>query len=153
MSTNFVLEDDSANIHKTFNVNIIASCICIKEAVALIKETPGSGHIIVINSVLGHRIPDIPPQIRFSFGVYPATKYALTALCQTIRQELSTLGLPIKVTSISPGPVDSEMLKNMDQSLISMLPKLNVEDVADAVFYAVNASNRVQIDEIIITAM
>ena len=136
-----------------FDVNVIASCICIKEAVALMRETTGRGHIIVINSALGHRIPDMPFEVPPPFGVYPATKYALTALCQTVRQELSFLKLPIKVTSISPGMVQSEMLESLNQNFISMLPKLLVEDVADAVIYAVNTPNRVRIDEIIISPM
>lgn len=148
-----MVEDNSDNFRKMFDVNVIASCICIKEAVSLMKETTSSGHIIVINSILGHRIPDMPPYIRFSFGVYPATKYAMTAICQTVRQELSFLNLPIKVTSISPGMVESEMLNNLNQDLILLLPKLSAEDVADAVFYAVKTPERVRIDEVIINPM
>lgn len=48
-----------------------------------------------ILSVLGHRIPDVPIPL---FGVYPASKYALTAMVQTIRQELQFHNANIKVT-------------------------------------------------------
>lgn len=46
-------------------------------------------------SILGHRIPDVPVPL---FGVYPASKYALTAMVQTIRQELQFHKANIKVT-------------------------------------------------------
>lgn len=47
------------------------------------------------HSTLGHRIPDVPVPL---FGVYPASKYALTAMVQTIRQELQFHQANIKVT-------------------------------------------------------
>lgn len=46
-------------------------------------------------SVLGHRIPEVPVPL---FSVYPATKHAITALCQTVRQEIHFLKLNIKLT-------------------------------------------------------
>lgn len=46
-------------------------------------------------SVLGHRIPDLPVPL---FNVYPASKYALTAITQTIRQELAFQRANIKLT-------------------------------------------------------
>lgn len=46
-------------------------------------------------SILGHRIPDVPVPL---FSVYPASKFALTALSQTIRQELSYHKTNIKLT-------------------------------------------------------
>lgn len=46
-------------------------------------------------SILGHRIPDIPVPL---FNVYPASKFALTALTQTIRQELVFQRANIKLT-------------------------------------------------------
>lgn len=148
--TKFIIEEDSANYRKMFDVNVIATCICIREAVKLIKETAGRGHIIVMNSILGHRIPDIPFPMKPSFGVYPATKFALTGLCDTLRQEINFERLPIKLTSICPGMVDTEMLLSMNQESLKMLPKLNVDDVAEAVVYALSTPDRVRIDEIVI---
>lgn len=46
-------------------------------------------------SVLGHRIPDLPVPL---FNVYPASKFALTAIAQTIRQELAYQKANIKLT-------------------------------------------------------
>lgn len=46
-------------------------------------------------SILGHRVLDVPKP---AFNVYPATKFALTALCQTVRQEIRYNKLNIKLT-------------------------------------------------------
>lgn len=51
--------------------------------------------IFHIFSVLGHRIPDLPVPL---FNVYPASKYALTAITQTVRQELAFQKANIKLT-------------------------------------------------------
>lgn len=45
--------------------------------------------------MLGHRIPDVPVPL---FNVYPASKFALTALNQTIRSELAYQRANIKLT-------------------------------------------------------
>lgn len=51
--------------------------------------------MLIDDSVLGHRIPEVPVPL---FSVYPATKHAITALCQTVRQEIHFLKLNIKLT-------------------------------------------------------
>lgn len=54
-----------------------------------------SGHIIHINSVAGHKVPELPA---LALSVYPASKFAVTALAETLRQELRYTGSKIKVT-------------------------------------------------------
>lgn len=95
MISNFLIDGETDSFRKLFNVNVIASCIALRESVKIMREQSSLGHIIIINSILGHRIPDVPYP---AFGVYPATKYSLTALCQTVRQELSFSQLKIKLT-------------------------------------------------------
>uniref|UniRef100_A0A9I3GJB4 Uncharacterized protein n=1 Tax=Anopheles farauti TaxID=69004 RepID=A0A9I3GJB4_9DIPT len=64
------------------------------------KKRSVGGHIIHINSILGHMVLPIATQ-----NVYPATKYGVTALTETLRHELRLAGTKIKVTSINPGLV------------------------------------------------
>ena len=63
------------------------------------------GHIINVNSMNGHRV------MPGTFYFYDATKFALTALTQGIRNELRAMGSHIRVTQISPGLVETEFLE------------------------------------------
>ena len=90
--TNLV-EGDAEKWKKIFDTNVIGLSIATREAVKIMKQNKIDGHIIHINSTLGHRI------FYHSFAnVYPASKYAVTALTETLRQELNHLGLKIKIT-------------------------------------------------------
>ncbi|KAJ8943913.1 hypothetical protein NQ318_019521 [Aromia moschata] len=97
------------------------------------------GHIIHINSVTGHQVPAFP-----GLNVYPASKYAVTALAETLRLELNSAKSKIKITNISPGAVHTEILTNnkhleeIVQNWIKEKQILNAEDVADSVVYALS---------------
>jgi NADP+-dependent farnesol dehydrogenase len=75
------------------DLNVLGLCIATREAVKVMKANNIKGHIVHINSVLGHNV--------FSgahVNVYPASKYAVTALTETLRQELNHLSSKIKIT-------------------------------------------------------
>lgn len=76
-----------------FEVNVIGLCIATREAVKNMRENNIDGHVININSVLGHYCYDLP-----TANVYPASKHAVTALTECLRMELSSLGTKIKIT-------------------------------------------------------
>lgn len=57
-----------------------------------------AGHIIHINSVLGHQVLDFP-----GLNVYGPSKYAVTALAETLRLEVNREKLQIKVTVSKEG--------------------------------------------------
>ena len=70
--------------------------ICTQQALKLMKESGvDDGHIIHINSVVGHSIPNIGTPV---FNIYPASKHAVTALTETLRQELVFLKSKVKIT-------------------------------------------------------
>ncbi|KAL5284850.1 DHRS11.2 family protein [Megaselia abdita] len=138
---NFLIESPYDDFKNLFDVNVIASCNCIKNVVRLMREqNVKGGHIFVINSVLGHRIVEVPVPL---FNVYPATKHAITALCQTTRAEFMFFKLDIKLTSINPGMVDTDFLKCYQST--EMFPKLKPDGVAKAVVYAMNTPDYVQV--------
>src|SRR5919112_6216687 len=99
-----------------------------------------SGHIINISSVAG--------RIIFPAGsVYCATKHAITAFSEGLRQELSQR-YNIKVTCIEPGVVDTELNNAItDKSLDSFIKNvkdmasLKAEDIANAIVFALNTPN------------
>ena len=55
-----------------------------------------------VSSMAGHRVPG-PDS-----GMYAATKFAVRALTEGLRQELRARKSPIRVTAISPGHVHTE---------------------------------------------
>ena len=56
-----------------------------------------AGHIVHVSSMAGHRVPG-PDS-----GVYAATKFAVRALTEGLRQELRARQSPIRVSAVSPG--------------------------------------------------
>ena len=66
-----------------------------------------SGHIVTTASVAGHKV--FPGS-----AVYSATKFAVRALCEGLRQELKPYN--IRTTVISPGAVTTELLDHISES-------------------------------------
>ncbi|PNF26476.1 Farnesol dehydrogenase [Cryptotermes secundus] len=124
------------------DLNVLGLSVCTKEALQSMKERGvDDGHIIHINSILGH----IPPGDMFA--MYGATKHAVTALTEGLRRELVSLKSKIRVTSVSPGLVRTEM---PPQKFLDTLPSLNPEDIADGVLYVLGVPPHVQIHELTI---
>ncbi|KAJ3651599.1 hypothetical protein Zmor_017628 [Zophobas morio] len=136
---------------KIWDLNVMGLCIATREAVKIMKENKINGHIVHINSVLGHKVIHLS-----TLNVYPASKYAVTALTETLRQEFNHLGLKIKVTSVSPGLVESEMTtgnKDLPEDRKAALKKtqaLKPQDIADGVVYALSTPEHVQVHELTI---
>ncbi|KAJ3651878.1 hypothetical protein Zmor_017884 [Zophobas morio] len=135
---------------KVLDTNVLGLTIATREAIDQMTSNKIDGHVIHINSILGHYVAHVP-----QVNMYSASKFAVTALTETLRQELVTLNSKIRVTSLSPGPVDTEFasssnLTNHEEwaKLYNAMPKLNSEDVADAVVYILSTPPHVQIQEI-----
>ncbi|XP_059937643.1 dehydrogenase/reductase SDR family member 11 isoform X1 [Mesoplodon densirostris] len=78
-----------------FNVNVLALSICTREAYQSVRERKvDDGHIININSMSGHQVPS-----QSVAHFYSATKYAVTALTEGLRQELREAQTHIRATA------------------------------------------------------
>jgi NADP-dependent 3-hydroxy acid dehydrogenase YdfG len=130
------------------DVNIKGVLYCTGAVVTHMLEKK-SGHIINISSVAG--------RIVFPAGsVYCATKHAITAFSEGLRQELS-VRKNIRVTCIEPGVVATELTNTItDESLqgfvenAKKMESLQAEDIANAIVYAVESPNHVNVNEILI---
>ena len=108
-----------------------------------------SGHIVNISSVAG--------RIVFPSGtVYCATKHAVTAISESLRQEFSQRS-GIRVTCVEPGVVATELTNTItDDNLKSFVEStkkmeaLQGEDIANAILYAVESPSHVNVNEILI---
>lgn len=72
-------EKNTAEMVKIMETNILALCIVTREAVKLMKdralERKDLGHIIVVNSIFGHKVASSVPGAKPMNGLYPASKY------------------------------------------------------------------------------
>nr|CAD7443479.1 unnamed protein product [Timema bartmani] len=89
--------------------------------------------------ILGHKLGGLDGLIP-----YTASKHAVTVLTEGLRRELVQLGSKIRVTSISPGSVDTDMLRAALAEGVEPPPALHSEDIASAVIYALGAPQHVQ---------
>ena len=107
-----------------------------------------SGHIVNISSVAAR-------QTYANGVVYCASKRAVDVISEGMRLELTEFG--IKVTNIQPGAVESDFSKvrfkgdeERAKTVYAGYEALKAEDIADAIFYCVNAPNRVAISDLTI---
>ncbi|XP_059765130.1 dehydrogenase/reductase SDR family member 11 isoform X2 [Balaenoptera ricei] len=132
-------------------VNVLGLSICTREAYQSMRERKvDDGHIININSMSGHQVP---PQSVAHF--YSATKYAVTALTEGLRQELREAQTHIRATCISPGVVETQFAfklhdKDPEKAAATYehMKCLKPEDVAKAVIYVLSTPPHVQIGDI-----
>ncbi|XP_063228777.1 dehydrogenase/reductase SDR family member 11-like [Bacillus rossius redtenbacheri] len=125
-------------------VNVLGLSICTREAIQNMKQRGvDDGYIFHISSVCGHWVSVVE-----GISMYCATKHAVTALTDGLRKELTSLKSHIRITAISPGAVDTNMLWKTPLDVPP--PSLKPEDVADLVVYALSTPSRVQIHEIIV---
>jgi len=130
------------------DVNIKGVLYCTAAVISHMIEQQ-SGHIVNISSVAG--------RIVFPSGsVYCATKHAITAFSEGLREELS-VRKNIRVTCIEPGVVSTELTNTItDESLKGFvenskkMESLKAEDIANAILYAVDAPKHVNVNEILI---
>ena len=117
-------------------------------AVLPVMEAQGSGHIINTASTGAHAVGA-------NFGVYCASKYAVRAITEGLRQEMSN----IRVTLISPGVTESELGHDItDQGTAQSVKQLrsialSAEAIARAVLYAISQPEDVDVNEMIIRSV
>ena len=107
-----------------------------------------SGHIVNISSVAAR-------QTYANGVVYCASKRAVDVISEGMRLELTEFG--IKVTNIQPGAVETDFSKvrfkgdeERAKTVYAGYEALKAEDIADAIYYCVNAPNRVAISDLTI---
>lgn len=134
---------------RMIDVNLKGLLYCIAGALPVMKAQQ-SGHIVNISSVAGRRVGP-------GFAVYNATKFAVTALSEAMRMEL-TPTMNIKVTVIEPGAVATELTQTItDKDILDSFSKfannlvpLEADDIARSIHYAVSQPDEVMVSEILV---
>jgi len=107
----------------------------------------GWGHVFFLGSTASHGVYE-------GGGVYCGTKHFVRAVSETLRLEL--VGLPIRVTSVDPGMVETEFsvtrLGSRDRAdaVYRGMEPLVAADIAECIRWAVALPDRVNIDQILV---
>ncbi|HFV7882166.1 TPA: SDR family oxidoreductase [Staphylococcus aureus] len=117
------------------DVNIKGTLYTAQAALQTMLEQ-SSGHLINIASISGFEVTK-------SSTIYSATKAAVHTITQGLEKELAKTG--VKVTSISPGMVDTAITAAYNPS---DRKKLDPQDIAEAVLYALTQPSHVNVNEI-----
>jgi NADP-dependent 3-hydroxy acid dehydrogenase YdfG len=127
------------------NVNLRGTLYGIAAALPIFLKQ-GSGHIINLSSVAGIKV--------FAPGgtVYSGTKFAVHAISEGLRQEV---GSKVRVTSIEPGAIDSDLkftTTGTSQSNVMEFYKAAIpaNSVARAIAFAIEQPADVDINEIVV---
>jgi NADP-dependent 3-hydroxy acid dehydrogenase YdfG len=115
------------------DTNVYGTALSIRAALGHFRGD-GRGHFVLTSSVAGRRA--LPGSL------YAATKWAVTAMGEALRQEVSDSD--IRVTLIEPGAVDTPFFDNRPQGA------LGPDDIARAVMYAVSQPPHVDVNEILV---
>jgi len=140
------------NLHEdeweqTIDVNVKGVMNSIAAVLPSMMEQK-DGHIVNISSIAGISVFG-------SAAVYCGTKYAVEAITEGIRLEL-TIPYNIRATSIRPGGVETNLMSTItDQEVFAAfepmlkdLKMLAAEDIATAIVYAVKQDPNVSIDHV-----
>ena len=132
--------------NRMIDVNIKGVLYGIAAALPHMKRQK-AGHFINVSSVAGHRVGP-------GFAVYAATKYAVRALSEGLRQEVKPYN--IRTTVISPGAVATELPNTVtDPQAAERIRKfyaevaIPAESFARAVVFAMSQPEEVDVNEIL----
>ncbi|MCA9565768.1 MAG: SDR family NAD(P)-dependent oxidoreductase, partial [Myxococcales bacterium] len=134
----------SEHWREMLDVNILALCICTREAIADMRKRGDQGHVVHVSSMAGHRVPSMG-------GVYSATKFAVRALTESLRQELRQAESGIRVSALSPGIVETEFRDRFfgdakaAKESYGEFPALQSEDMANAVCFILASPQHMQV--------
>jgi NADP-dependent 3-hydroxy acid dehydrogenase YdfG len=108
----------------------------------------GVADMVNISSVAGR-------QVRMGSGVYNATKHAVGAFSESLRQEVT--GRHLRVSLVEPGAVDTELpdhnrpeIRELLEQRFADMERLQSADIADAIAYVVTRPRHVAVNEILI---
>jgi NADP-dependent 3-hydroxy acid dehydrogenase YdfG len=145
------LQADLAEWQKMVDVNLNGVLATTHAAVSHLAEAAqgsrGIADVVTVSSVAGRKVSGP------GSNVYAATKHAVNAFSEALRQELAPQH--VRVGLVEPGLVDTELTNSgrentPDASSASELGLLEAGDIADAVVYMVTRPRRTAVNEVLI---
>jgi NADP-dependent 3-hydroxy acid dehydrogenase YdfG len=131
------LEESVEHWRSMVLTNVYGAALTVRATLPHLLER-GDGHVLITSSVAGRRA--LPGSL------YSATKWAATAIGESLRQELRQMhdNHAIKVTLIEPGMTDTPFFENRPSGALAD------EDIARAVMFALEQPDGVDVNEILV---
>lgn len=108
----------------TLETNLIAALVQIEAALEMFNQR-GSGHLVLISSVLGNKgVPGVK-------AAYAASKAGLSSLGESLRAEYARG--PIKVSVMEPGYIESEMTAKSGTTMLMVDNETGVRKLVAAI--------------------
>jgi short-subunit dehydrogenase len=108
----------------TIETNLVSALVQTETALAMFKSA-GSGHLVLISSVLGNKgVPGVK-------AAYAASKAGVTSLGESLRAEYASG--PIKVTVVEPGYIESEMTGKSNTAMLMVDNDTGVRHMVNAI--------------------
>jgi len=127
------LEESVEHWKSMIDTNVLGAALSIRASLPHFRER-NRGHMILTSSIAGRRA--LPGSL------YSATKHAVTAMGEALRQEISDTD--IKVTLIEPGAVDTPFFESRPSGA------LEADDIARAVMFALTQPPHVDVNELLV---
>jgi NADP-dependent 3-hydroxy acid dehydrogenase YdfG len=144
------LIDDDVSFWESMIDTNLKGFLAVLRLVAKQMAKNGAGHIINIGSVAG-------VESYAKGGVYCATKHAVHAISQSLREEMIEYG--VKVSEILPGAVNTEFSlvrfagnEERANQVYHGFDPLTAQDIADLIVYTANLPKHVNLAESLILA-
>jgi NADP-dependent 3-hydroxy acid dehydrogenase YdfG len=126
------LEETPEHWRSMVLTNVLGVAYTIRATLPQLKDR--TGHMVITSSVAGRRA--LPGSL------YSASKHAVTAMGESLRQEVNGTGM--RVTVIEPGGVDTPFFSKRVEG------RLEADDIARAVMFAVAQPPHVDVNEMLI---
>ncbi|KAH8375107.1 hypothetical protein KR093_011647, partial [Drosophila rubida] len=146
--TELVTAGNTQKLREVIDTNVMGVIWCTREAFNNMKSRDTEGHVLIINSIAGHQVLNFIGVLP-SFNIYPATKFAITAITETYRQEFQLHTNRVRVTGICPGAVNTNIFPEEIHFYVKNMARLQPSNIADAVLYALRTPPNVQVNLIL----
>ena len=131
------LEESEEKWRAMVLTNVLGVALTIRATLPRLLEAD-AGHYLITGSVAGRRA--LPGSL------YSSTKWAVTGMAESLRQELRQMhdNTSVRVTLIAPGMTDTPFFDDRPENA------LLAEDVAAAAMYALSQPDHVDVNELVI---
>jgi len=139
---------DTEDWRRMLHTNVLGLMYMTHAAIEGMVEQ-GSGDVVNISSVAGRTA-------RKGAGVYNASKWAVNAFSESLRQEVTGRG--VRISLVEPGAVATELADHITQpaakqaskEMAATMTRLEADDIARAILYVVSQPPHVAINEVLV---